>query len=121
MFAGKLRWAETINLERLVAVAFPALLIEKVSRVPVRRKVHRRGSRTRKDVGVELLDAERRFQHRFTIQDRALVYTPEESSLFELWGHLLRLERIQIDVFEAGIALELWQALDGRAYKTVLK
>src|SRR6185369_11345139 len=58
MFAGKLRWRETVDLERLVAFAPPCLLVEKVSRVHVRRKVHRLSARARKDVGVELLDAE---------------------------------------------------------------
>src|SRR6185369_94851 len=44
VFAGKIRWVETIDLERLITFALPFLLIEKVSRIHVRRKVHRRSA-----------------------------------------------------------------------------
>src|SRR4029453_12781471 len=59
VFARKFRWSEAIDFQRLVSLTLAGLLIEKVSRVHVRGKIHRRSTRTGEDVGIELLDAER--------------------------------------------------------------
>src|SRR4030095_8938285 len=63
VFAGKFRWREAVDFQHLVLLTLARLLIEKVSRIQVRGKIHRRRTGTGEDVGIELLEAERRFQH----------------------------------------------------------
>jgi hypothetical protein len=45
-------------------------------------------------MGVELLDAERGFEHRFAVYYSTFIYGQEEATLFEVWGDLLRIECI---------------------------
>src|SRR5206468_12850514 len=62
VFAGEIPGTGTVDLKCVISLASSRLTVEGVSRVYIRRKIHRGIARTGEDIGVELLDAERRFQ-----------------------------------------------------------
>src|SRR5262245_8554524 len=67
MRPGEVWWSHTIKCECVVAFTSASLLVEKIPGVLIRREVHRRNPGTRKNVGIELLNAQRGFQYRFGI------------------------------------------------------
>src|ERR1051325_9730257 len=95
MVAGEIRRTITVSFERLIALASAHLMVKEVSRVDVWSQIHRRVAGTGKDISVEFLDAERRFQKGFATQNQAFAHCHEKSSLLKVRRNLLRIECIQ--------------------------